>query len=140
LTRAWLASTPSQVIISLRRSAWEIENSYGELKTRLRGASFIPRSRSPELVRQKLFALLTVYQALCALRTEAARTAGIDPDRISFTVTVRIARDHASSQAGITPASSSGARSPAIRDILGDLLPRRVARGNLTPGLPQNGA
>ncbi|HEY5351491.1 MAG TPA: hypothetical protein VIK57_03475 [Streptosporangiaceae bacterium] len=59
-------------------------NCYGELKTRLRGASFILRSRSPELVRQELFAFLTVYQALCALKTEAAQTAGIDPDRIPW--------------------------------------------------------
>jgi hypothetical protein len=59
-------------------------NCYGELKTRLRGASFILRSRSPELVCQELFAFLTVYQALCALETEAAQTAGIDTDRIPW--------------------------------------------------------
>ena len=41
------------------------------------------RSRSPELVRQELFAFLAVCQALCALEAEAARTAGIDPGRIS---------------------------------------------------------
>ena len=93
-------------------------------KTRLRGASFILRSRSPELVRQELFAFLTVYQALCALKAEAARTAGIDPDRISFTVTVRIARDHASSS---TPGLSQ-ARGQAIRDIHRDQLPARRDR------------
>ena len=71
-----------------------------------------------------MFAFLTVYQALCALKTEAARTAGIDPDRISFTVTVRIARDHASNQARVTASGFSQARSQAIQDILGDLLPR----------------
>lgn len=86
------------------------------------------RSRSPELVRQELFAFLTVYQALCALKTEAARTAGIDPDRISFTVTIRIARDHASNQASITTPGLSQARSQAIRDILDDLLPARRDR------------
>ena len=79
----------------LYHQRWESENSYAELKTRLRGAAFILRSRSPELVCQELFAFLTVYQALCALEAEAARQAGIDPDRISFTVTVRVARDHA---------------------------------------------
>lgn len=98
----------------------EIENSYGELKTRLRGAAFILRSRSPELVRQELFAFLTVYQALCALKTAAARSAGIDPDRISFTVTVRIARARA--------AGLAGTRAQAISDILDDLLPRRRSR------------
>lgn len=37
----------------------------------------------------------------CVLETEAARQAGIDPDRISLTVTVRVARDHAASHAVI---------------------------------------
>ena len=115
---------PAAQVAAVYHQRWEIENSYGELKTRLRGASFILRSRSPELVRQELFAFLTVYQALCALKAEAARTAGIDPDRISFTVTVRIARDHASSS---TPGFSQ-ARGQAIRDILGDLLPARRDR------------
>ena len=115
---------PAAQVAAIYHQRWEIENSYGELKTRLRGASFILRSRSPELVRQELFAFLTVYQALCALKTEAARTAGIDPDRISFTVTVRIARDHASA----CTAGLSLARSQAIRDILSDLLPRRRDR------------
>jgi hypothetical protein len=115
---------PAAQVAAIYHQRWEIENSYGELKTRLRGASFILRSRSPELVRQELFAFLTVYQALCALKAEAARTAGIDPDRISFTVTVRIARDHASSR---TP-DVSQARDQAICDILGDLLPGRRDR------------
>jgi hypothetical protein len=115
---------PAAQVAAIYHQRWEIENGYGELKTRLRGASFILRSRSPELVRQELFAFLTVYQALCALKAEAARTAGIDPDRISFTVTVRIARDHASSS---TPGFSQ-ARGQAIRDILGDLLPARRDR------------
>jgi hypothetical protein len=104
------------------------ENGYAELKTRLRGAAFILRSRSPELVRQELFAFLTVYQALCALETEAARQAGIDPDRISFTVTVRVARDHAASHAIITPRGLDLARRQAICDLLGDILPRRRDR------------
>ena len=68
---------------------------------------------------------MTVYQALCALKTEAARQAGIDPDRVSFTVTVRIARDHA---AAIRPAGGAQARHDAILDILADLLPRRRDR------------
>ena len=109
---------PAAQVAAVYHQRWEIENSYGELKTRLRGASFILRSRSPELVCQELFAFLTVYQALCALKTEAARTAGIDPDRISFTVTVRIARDHASAssprQASPRHAARPSATSSAI--------------------------
>jgi hypothetical protein len=107
---------------------WESENGYAELKTRLRGAAFILRSRSPELTCQEMFAFLTACQALCALEAEAARQAGIDPDRISFTVTLRVARDHAASHAIITPRSLDLTRRQAISDLLSDLLPRRRDR------------
>ena len=119
---------PAADLAALYHQRWESENGYAELKTRLRGAAFILRSRSPELARQELFAFLTVYQALCALEAEAARQAGIDPDRISFTVTVRVARDHAASHAIITPRSLDLARRQAISDLLGDILPRRRDR------------
>lgn len=53
-----------------------------------RGCSgFILRSKAPELICQEIYALLTVYQALCVLEIHAAEQARIDPDRISFTVT-----------------------------------------------------
>jgi Insertion element 4 transposase N-terminal/Transposase DDE domain len=119
---------PAARLAALYHERWESENGYAELKTRLRGAAFILRSRSPELTRQELFAFLTVYQALCALETEAARHAGIDPDRISFTVTVRVARDHAASHLIITSSGLDRARRQAIGDILGDTLPRRRDR------------
>ncbi len=67
---------PAADLAALYHQRWESENGYAELKTRLRGAAFILRSRSPELARQELFAFLTVYQALCALEAEAARQAG----------------------------------------------------------------
>jgi hypothetical protein len=48
------------------------------------------------------------------LRAEAAGAAGTDPDRVSFTVTVRVARDHAATtrladqpQAAATPSPTS---------------------------------
>jgi Transposase DDE domain len=62
---------PAAQLAALYHQRWEIENSYSELKTRLRGASFILRSRSPELVCQELFAFLAVYQALCALESRS---------------------------------------------------------------------
>ena len=63
---------PAAKLAALYHQRWESENGYAELKTRLRGAAFILRSRSPDLVCQELFAFLTVYQALCALKAEAA--------------------------------------------------------------------
>lgn len=116
---------PARQLAAIYHERWEIETSYGELKTRLRGAEFTLRSRSPDLASQELYAFLTIYQALCALRADAARTAGTDPDRISFTVTIRIARDHA---ATAQPAGQDQARRHAITDIITDLLPARRNR------------
>ena len=119
---------PAAKLAALYHQRRENENGYAELKNRLRGAAFILRSRSPELVCQELFAFLTVYQALCALELQTAGQAGIDPDRISFTVTVRVARDHASSPVNSARADHAEARCQAIRDLLDDLLPRRRDR------------
>jgi IS4 transposase len=69
----------------------EIESGFAELKNRLRGARFILRSKTPELICQEIYALPTVYQALCALKVHAAQQGEVDPDRISFTTTVHLA-------------------------------------------------
>ena len=122
------AVAPAAELAALYHERWESELGYGEIKTRLRGAAFILRSRSPELVRQEMFAFLVVYQALCALRARAARTAGIDPDRISFTITVRLARDQAGNQAAVTPATLRQACQQTITDLLDDRLPPRRSR------------
>ncbi len=116
---------PAARLAGIYHERWEIETGFGELKTRLRGAAFILRSRTPDLACQELFAFLAVYQALCALRAEAASTAGTDPDRVSFTVTVRVARDHAGA---IRLPGQDRARRDAIADILADLLPERRDR------------
>jgi hypothetical protein len=72
---------PAHQLAMAYHQLWEIENGFAELKNRLRGAGFILRSKAPELICQEIYALLTVYQALCAPRTRAAEHGGIDPDR-----------------------------------------------------------
>lgn len=121
-------AAPARQMAELYHQRWEIELGYGELKTRLRGAEFILRSRSPELVRQEMFAFLVVYQALCALRARTAQTAAIDPDRISFTVTVRLARDQVCNQAAATPATLRRVCQQTIADLADALLPTRRSR------------
>lgn len=90
---------PARQLAMTYHERWEIEIGFAELKNRLRGSGFILRSKAPELICQEIYALLTVYQALCALEIRAAEQAGIDPDRISFTVTVELARLKVASQA-----------------------------------------
>jgi len=61
------------------------------------------RSRLPELVQQEIWAWLLVQHALTALITKAAEAADLDPDRVSFTRVLRIARRTATGTAGFPP-------------------------------------
>ncbi|WP_406260050.1 hypothetical protein OH779_01835 [Actinacidiphila glaucinigra] len=107
---------------------WEIENGFAELKNRLRGAGFILRSKSPELICQEVYAFLTVYQALCTLKTNAAEQGRIDPDRISFTTTVQLARLKVASQAAADPQTLVTTQREVVQELLSALLPRRRDR------------
>lgn len=119
---------PAHELAELYHQRWENELGYGELKTRLRGTTFLLRSRCPDLVRQEMLGFLVVYQAVTALRVRAAQTAGLDPDRISFTITVRLARDQIGNQATATPTGLDRARQQITADLLDDLLPKRRTR------------
>jgi hypothetical protein len=120
---------PAAELAALYHQRWEAETGYGELKTRLRGAGFLLRSQAPDLACQEMWAFLAVFQAISALEYQAAGQAGIDPGRLSFTVTIRIARDHARTQlATLTPGGLARARQHAITDMLADLLPPRRDR------------
>jgi hypothetical protein len=83
---------PAQELAALYHERWEIESALDELKTHLRGAKMILRSKTPDLVRQEFYGLLMAHFALRALMHEAALKAGEDPDRLSFVHAVRVVR------------------------------------------------
>jgi len=84
---------PADQLAALYHERWEAENSNSELKPRLIGADVTLRSRTPDGVAQEIYAFLAIYQALTALRVQAAATRHLDPDRISFLITVRAVRE-----------------------------------------------
>jgi len=63
-----------------------------ELKTHLRGARILLRSKTPDLVRQEFYGLLLAHFAIRGLMHEAALKADEDPDRLSFVHAVRVIR------------------------------------------------
>ena len=63
---------------------WHIELLFRLVKVDLRTPGGILRSRSPQGVRQEIWALLCLYQALRTLITQAALIAQLDATRISF--------------------------------------------------------
>ena len=81
---------PARELAALYHERWEIETSLDELKTHLRGAQIVLRSKTPELVRQEFFGLMMAHFAIRGLMHEAALKADEDPDRLSFLHTVRV--------------------------------------------------
>jgi len=86
------AKAGAEDLAALYHERWEIETALGELKTHLRGARIVLRSKTPDLVRQEVFGLLMAHFAIRGLMHEAALQADEDPDRLSFLHTVRIIR------------------------------------------------
>jgi hypothetical protein len=83
---------PAAELAALYHERWEIEGALAELKTHLRGARMVLRSKTPELVRQEFWGLLLAHFAVRGLMHEAALRAGEDPDRLSFLHAVRVIR------------------------------------------------
>jgi len=83
---------PAEELAALYHDRWEIETAFGELKTHLRGARIILRSKTPELVLQEIYGLLMAHFAIRGLMHEAALKEDIDPDRLSFVHAVRVVR------------------------------------------------
>ena len=82
---------------------WEEETANDQLKTHLRGPGRVLRSRLPDLARQEIWAWLIVHYAIAVLIARAAEAADLDPDRISFTRTLRIVRRTATGTADFPP-------------------------------------
>lgn len=82
---------------------WEEETANDQLKTHLRGPGRVLRSRLPDLVYQEIWAYLIVHHAISALTAKASAAADLDPDRISFTKTLRLIRRTATGTADIPP-------------------------------------
>jgi hypothetical protein len=84
---------------------WEFESSLDEIKTHQRGGGGVLRSRSPEMVKQEIWALLLTHYAVRHLMQEAADEAGIDSDRLSFVRSLRVIRRQVTNQAGFSPST-----------------------------------
>src|SRR3712207_4980142 len=86
------ARAPAAELAALYHERWEIKGALAELKTQLRGARVVLRSKTPALVRQEFWGLLLAHFAVRGLMHEAALKADEDPDRLSFLHAVRVVR------------------------------------------------
>jgi hypothetical protein len=86
------AEAPADELAALYHERWEIETSFDELKTHLRGARIVLRSKTPALVRQEAYGLLLAHYAVRGLMHEAALKGDVDVDQLSFLHSVRVVR------------------------------------------------
>ncbi len=96
---------PAQELAALYHERWEIEITLDELKTHLRGAQIVLRSKTPELVRQEFYGLLMAHYAIRGLMHEAALKADEDPDRLSFLHSVRVVQRRMGTHVTIPPSA-----------------------------------
>ncbi|WP_222720315.1 IS4 family transposase [Actinomadura sp. HBU206391] len=120
---------PADELIALYRQRWEIELAFDELKNHL-GTGGPLRSRTPEGVRQEIWAYLAVHHAVRRLAHDAAASTGpqVDSDRISYLKCVRIIRTSVTPQAGATPAKLTRALVQAVHEARHRLLAPRSGR------------
>ena len=99
------ARVPAPELAALYHERWEVETALDELKTHLRGANIVLRSKTPDLVRQEFYGLMMAHFAIRSLIHEAALKADEDPDRLSFIHAVRVIRRKLSAAVAISPSS-----------------------------------
>ena len=83
---------PAHELAVLYHERWEIETAFDELKTHLRGARIVLRSKTPEMVKQEMYGLLMAHYAIRELMHQAACLGEVDPDKLSFVHSVNTVR------------------------------------------------
>lgn len=96
-------AAPAVELAALYHQRWEIETTLDELKVHQRGPGAVLRSKTPDGVGQEVWAHLLVHYALRALMHDTAVDHDLDPDRLSFTATLRIVRRHTITRAVFSP-------------------------------------
>jgi hypothetical protein len=94
---------PAAELAEMYAERWEFENTLDELKTHQLGAQVVLRSKAPDGVEQEVWGFLLVHWAIRDLMHTAALDGDVDPDRVSFTRTLRLARRTVTEQAAFSP-------------------------------------
>lgn len=96
-------AAPACDLARLYAQRWEIETAFGEVKTHQRSPGVVLRSKMPDGVIQEVYRYLCVHYAIRWLMHSAATNFGHDPDRLSFTRSLRAARRTTASHPGFSP-------------------------------------
>ena len=117
------SEAPAEELAALYAGRWGIETVFDELKTHLRGARIVLRSKTPELVRQEFYGLLLAHLSIRSLMHQAALGSDIAPRDVSFIHAVHVVRRKLPRWAALPPPRG---RKKLPRAILEEILQERV--------------
>lgn len=106
---------PAAELAALYAQRWEFESTLDEIKTHLGGPQLVLRSQHPDGAEQELYGFLLVHHAIRHLMHQAAVGAGEDPDRVSFTRSLRVVRRQVNDQAAFSPQQTRPRRTALSR-------------------------
>lgn len=84
------AALPAHEAAILYHQRWEVELVFDEIKTHLNGRAVTLRSTTPRGVIPERYGLFRAHRIIRRVMLDAANAAGLDPDRRSFTNSLRI--------------------------------------------------
>ena len=102
-------AAPAGELAALYGERWELEGTLDELKTHQRGPRVVLRSKHPDGVYQEAYGYLCTHYAIRRVMHHAALKADLDPDRLSFTRSLRAARRSTRAHPGFPPQPPSRA-------------------------------
>jgi len=84
---------PAREIVELYHERWEIELAYDEIKTDLLQQELTLRSKTPEMIRQEIWATMLLYNLVRLEMAAVAKVLSVPPNRISFVASFHLIRD-----------------------------------------------
>lgn len=132
LATTWLnpRTAPALDLIDCYHERGEIETSLDEIKTHQGLQQPVLRSRTPDGVRQEVYALLLAHYAVRTLMHEAACLAEVDPDRLRFSEVLFILAETTRELAQVQPCQRDLLRREMSLRLTAHLLPERRLRAH----------
>ncbi len=132
LATTWLnpRTAPALDLIDCYHERWEVELVIDEIKTHQRVQQPVLRSRTPQGVRQEVYALLLAHYAVRALMHQAAGLAMVDPDRLSFTEALFVLVETTRELALVESSQQQPLQQEMLHRLTATLLPERRLRIN----------
>lgn len=96
-------AAPAHELAALYHARWTIETTFAEIKTTLKGADIVMRSKTPTLVRQEFWGLLLAHHVVRKVMLEAALSRERPPDELSFKHSLSLTRRKLPASGAIPP-------------------------------------